>query len=525
MTYDGSATAPINAGSYAVVASLSNANYTASNATGALTINKAAGTITLSNLTQGYDGSPKSPTVTTTPVGMSVSITYNGSATVPMDVGSYPIVASASNANYTASNATGTLTITKGTATISLSNLTQGYDGSPKSATTTTSPTGLSGISITYNGSATAPTNIGSYSVVASLNNANYSASNATGTLTITKGTATITLSNLTQSYDGSPKSVTVTTSPAGLSGVSITYDGSTTAPTSAGSYAVVASLNNANYAAADVTGTLIINKATATLTLSNLTQTYNGSPKSVTVTTSPAGLGGVSVTYGGSAIAPTDPGSYAVVASLSNANYTAVDKTGTLVINKATTTLTLSNLTQHYDGLRKSATATTNPAGLSGVSITYNGSAIAPTDIGSYSVVASLDNPYYTASNATGTLYIQGDATITLSNLTQSYDGSPKPVTATTSPAGLSGVSITYNGSLTVPINAGSYTVVASLNNALYTAPNATGTLVIGMASQTITFDPLPDRPLSDGYVNANATASSSSTVTYTSLTTNKCT
>jgi len=40
-----------------------------------------------------------------------------------------------------------------------------------------------------------------------------------------------------------------------------------------------------------------------------------------------------------------------------------------------------------------------------------------------------------YTASNATGTLYIQGQTTITLSNLTQTYDGSPKPVTATTSP------------------------------------------------------------------------------------------
>jgi len=75
------------------------------------------------------------------------------------------------------------------------------------------------------------------------------------------------------------------------------------------------------------------------------------------------------------------------------------------------------------------------------------------------------------------------------------------------------------------VPTNAGSYSVVASLNNALYTAPNATDTLVIGMASQTITFDPLPNRPLSDGFFNLNATASSGLTVTYTSLTTNKCT
>src|SRR5439155_1174995 len=130
----------------------------------------------------------------------------------------------------------------KAAATLTLSNLTQTYNGSPKSATATTSPAGLSGVSITYDGSATAPTNAGSYAVVASLNNANYTASNATGTLTISKGTATITLSNLTQGYDGSPKPVTVTTSPAGLSGVSIAYNGKSTAPTNIGSYAVVAS-------------------------------------------------------------------------------------------------------------------------------------------------------------------------------------------------------------------------------------------------------------------------------------------
>src|SRR5207249_8343446 len=195
-------------------------------------------------------------TAPTRPAGLStVSITYDGSATAPTNAGSYAVVASLNNGNYTAS-ATGTLTINKATATITLSNLAQGYDGSPKQATATTSPAGLSGVLITYDGSATAPTNIGSYAVVASLNNANYTATNATGTLTINNGTATLTLSNLTQTYDGLPKPATATTSPAGLSGVSITYDGSATAPTNAASYAVVASLTNANYTATNATGT-----------------------------------------------------------------------------------------------------------------------------------------------------------------------------------------------------------------------------------------------------------------------------
>src|SRR5439155_1111831 len=220
---------------------------------------------------------------------------------------------------YTASNATGTLTINGGTATITLSNLTQPYNGSPKSATATTSPAEIGRASSTDRVSATVPADAGSYTVVASLNNANYTAPNATGT---------------------------ATTSPAGLSGVSITYNGSATVPTDAGSYAVVASLNNAIYTASNATGTLTISQAPATITLSNLTQPYNGSPKSATATTSPAGLSGVSITYNGLSTAPTATGSYAVVASLTNANYAAPDAIGTLTITNETATITLSNLT-----------------------------------------------------------------------------------------------------------------------------------------------------------------------------------
>src|SRR5207247_4696027 len=125
--------------------------------------------------------------------------------------------------------------------------------------------------------------------------------------------------------------------------------------------------------------------------------------------------------------------------------------------------TTPLNNPTQPHNETPKPATPTPTPAGLNGVSNTSAGSLPVPTNAGSYAVEASLSNVNYTASNATGTLTIsKGTATITLSNLAQSYDGSPKPATATTSPAGLSGVSITYGGSSTVPTNVGSYSVVA---------------------------------------------------------------
>src|SRR5439155_9744589 len=217
-------------------------------------------------------------------------------------------------------------------------------------------------------------------------------------------------------------KTVTATTNPAGLTGVTITYDGLSTAPANAGSYAVVASLSNANYSASDVTGTLIIGKATATITLSNIAQTYDAAPKTVTATTTPAGLGGVTVTYNGLPTAPTNAGSYAVAVSLSNGNYQG-SANGTLVISKATASITLDGLAHTYDATPKSATATTNPEGLSSVSITYNGSATAPTNAGSYAVAASLTNDNYQGS-ANGTLIISKatTATITLAGLTQTY-------------------------------------------------------------------------------------------------------
>ena len=96
------------------------------------------------------------------------------------------------------------------------------------------------------------------------------------------------------------------------------------------------------------VPGAQAIPVATAPVTLGNLAQTYTGSPLAATATTVPSGLT-VILTYDGSTIAPTAPESYAVVATISDANYQG-STTGTLVISKATATVTLNGL---MDGSR----------------------------------------------------------------------------------------------------------------------------------------------------------------------------
>jgi hypothetical protein len=64
----------------------------------------------LSGLVNGYDGTGKSATVTTEPPGLAVSVTYDGSATLPVNVGDYAVSATVTTPGY-AGTASGTLVI------------------------------------------------------------------------------------------------------------------------------------------------------------------------------------------------------------------------------------------------------------------------------------------------------------------------------------------------------------------------------------------------------------------------------
>ena len=186
------------------------------------------------------------------------SLSFSSTATIASPVGSYPIQPSGVSSTYYALVfVAGQLNITASNAPVSLSNLSHVYDGTGKTASETTVPSGLT-VSVTYNGSVNAPTNVGSYQVVATINELNYVGS-ATNTLSITASNAPVSLSNLSQSYNDSARVVTATTVPSGLA-VSITYNGTPTAPTNAGSYQVIATIIESNY----------VGSATNTLTVTN---------------------------------------------------------------------------------------------------------------------------------------------------------------------------------------------------------------------------------------------------------------
>ena len=226
-------------------------------------IGKASATVTLTGLTPTYTGSPISAGATTTPAGLTVDFTYDGSATAPTNAGTYAVVGTVNDANYQGT-ASGNMIIGKASATVTLTGLTPTYTGSPIPAIATTTPAGLS-VDLTYDGSTTAPTDSGTYAVVGIVNDANYEGSSS-GNMIIGKALATVTITGLTPTYTGAPISAIATTSPAGLS-VDLTYDGSATAPTNAGTYAVVGTVNDANYQGT-ASESMIIGKASATVTL-----------------------------------------------------------------------------------------------------------------------------------------------------------------------------------------------------------------------------------------------------------------
>jgi CSLREA domain-containing protein len=277
----------------------------------------------------------------------------NGVATAPVfkadgSAGSYDVVA---NVGTGAPSTTFSLTNLKRLAQVNLSDLVQTYDGTQKRASITTSPSGLN-IVVTYNGSTTPPTNAGSYAIVATVDDTSYNGQ-GTGTLTINKGSQTINFGALVNKTYGDPPFTVSATASSGLA-VSFqivsgpaTISGNTITIAGAGSVTVGASqAGDANHnAAPSVEHIFTVNKAQATVMLSNLSYSYDGMPKTASVGTTPVGLP-VSVAYtqnGQPVNAPVTVGSYSVTATVTDPNYEG-SATGTLVIAKATTSATITS-------------------------------------------------------------------------------------------------------------------------------------------------------------------------------------
>ncbi|MEZ4714194.1 MAG: MBG domain-containing protein [Caldilineaceae bacterium] len=596
--YDGSATEPTNAATYAVTADFAptdSANYNSLSAASAgnFTINKATPTLSVTNSPVTYSGSLQAASVAGSVPGAVSAVLYDGSATEPTAAGTYAVAADfiptdGANYNSLSAAAAGNFTINKATPLLSVTNSPVTYNGSSQAASVTGSVAGAVS-AVLYDGSATEPTNAGTYAVTADFtptdgvnynslsaaaagnfvidkaattttvscgagpftysgsaiepcsasvagpslsltltvtytNNvnagtatadasyagdANHLPSSDSKNFTIDKATPTLSITNPAVVYTGSPQAANVIGSVAGAVSA-VKYDGSSTAPTDIGVYAVTADFaptDSANYNSLSgaTAGNFEITAAPTipTLSVNNSPVVYNGSPQAAIVTGSTPGTVSA-IKYNGSPTVPTNAGTYAVTADFTpddTVNYTSLSgaSAGNFVIQKATPLLSITNPAVVFTGSPQTANVVGSVAGAVSA-VKYDGSTTAPTNVGVYAVTANFvptDSTNYNSLSgaAAGNFSITATPTTPTLSVTNSpviYNGSPQAATVVGSTPGTVSA-VKYNGSSTVPTNAGAYAITADFtpnDTVNYTGLSgaSAGNFIINKAATTTT-------------------------------------
>lgn len=220
-----------------------------------VTVLPAAATVSLGDLQQIYDGTPKHVSIATDPPGLACAVTYDSQPEAPVTAGTYQIEAVVSDPNYQGS-ASGVLTVEKAAQTIVFPPPgIMTYGDAPWDAGASAD----SGLAVSYasshpavatvDGSTITIVGAGTTTITATQDgDANFeAASPVERILSVEKAPATVMLGDLEHTEDGTPKSVTATTDPEGLA-VIVTYDGSTTPPSAAGTYEVIATVSDDNH-------------------------------------------------------------------------------------------------------------------------------------------------------------------------------------------------------------------------------------------------------------------------------------
>jgi hypothetical protein len=252
-------------------------------------------------------------------------------------------------------------------------------------------------------------------------------------------------------------------------------------------------------------TGTVTFKDGATTLGTGPLSTTGGGTTATFTTSGLSVGTHTITAVYG------------------ADGNFTASTSSWALTqtVARAAATVTLGSLSQTYSGLPETATATTNPSGLT-VNFTYNGSSTAPTNVGSYTVVGTISDPNYQGS-ATGTLVIsKATPTIMWSNPADIVYGTALSGTQLNATA-LVGGTFTYNPAAGTVLSAGSGQTLSvhfvPTDTTDYNTPSDKTVLInVTKATPTITWSNPPDIEygIALSATQLNATASVGGTFAY---------
>jgi len=243
----------------------------------------------------------------------------------------------------------------------------------------------------------------------------------------------------------------------------------------------------------------LSLPKASATVELSDLVHTYDGTPKSATVATDPAGLA-VVVTYDGFPTPPTDAGSCTVLAVVIDPGYEG-SATDTLTIEKADPAITVNGGTWVYDGNAHGATGTAT--GVKGEDLSGDldlGASFTnvPGGTANWTFTDTTGN-YHDASGSVDIDITQGSLTITGNDDAKVYDAVAYTDGNGVAYAGfvggedetVLGGALTYSGTSQGAVNVGTYVITpGGLTSTNYAITFVDGELEITPAPLTITAD-----------------------------------
>jgi hypothetical protein len=162
----------------------------------------------------------------------------------------------------------------------------------------------------------------------------------------IGKGSATLSLIGTSATFDGTTKAVTALSNPSGLTGISISYSqgGSSVTPMNAGVYQVLATLDNPNYQASQLSGTLTINRATPVIHWSPATLTAGSALGSAQLNATATGLGGAALSGSwmympaAGVVLPEGTATLSVLFIPSNSNYAQITGTASITVGSAMT-------------------------------------------------------------------------------------------------------------------------------------------------------------------------------------------
>ena len=468
-----SGTTHTNAGTYASDGwsfSDPNGNYTSASGTVTDAISKVTAVINVTPYVLNYDGNSHTAMGTATGVGgANLNADLNLTGTTHTNAGVYatdPWTFTDPNGNYIGANGTVADGISEINATIAVNPYSVTYDGNAHTATATA--TGANGANLIADMtlSGTTHTNFGNYALDAwsfSDPNHNYLPANGTVNDSISAATPVINISAYSVAYDGN--SHTATGSATGVNGVNLSYELNLggTAHTNAGTYTSDAWFftdTTGNYS--NETGTVSdsIAKASANISVTPYTVTYDGNPHAATG--SATGVGGANLaseldlsktmhtnagTYNGDPWTFTD----------TTGNYSSTSGTVNDQINAITPTLTFNSIPTHMYG---DASFTASASSASSGQITYSVTS-GPASIDPNSGQVTLFSPGATPATVVlgASQAASGNYGTTTATISFTVEPALSIITASPLPTGVASVAYSQSLQATGGAGAGTYT------------------------------------------------------------------